>query len=1217
MNRIMKSSLSAQLLTVGVVLLALLFSAPELGLARSSREVTPEEEARLAEIRDYIERNGYHWTADHTSVSGLSEEEKEWRKGFVMTPEIEADMASVVVDPAVERMTFRSSYDWRDYDGVTPAKDQLDCGSCWAFASAGAVEAHIRINEGVLLDISEQQAIDCNGVGSGCDGGTCTVGFSVYRDPGAVSEECYPYLAEDSNCRQGTCDVVGLIDSYVFIANTVNSIKSAVQTYGPVVTSIHVYDDLFSYSGGCYEHPGNDFTDHTVLICGWDDDLCGGEGAWLVKNSWGQDWGDNGFGWMKYGTCRIGSACYRPTNAHVPHERFVPDEYSTIQLALDNSNRGDIIKVAGGTYPGSVTVPTYVQMYGGYDPTFTVRDPEQYPTVIDANQGGHGLNISERDYIVVDGFEVEDAGGTGYYGIYLKNSEAVVRNCVVRNSWRGIGVVQGMGEPAETDAVIEYCKVYDNDSEGIYVSNADNPAVRIRYTAIYGNGAEGVYSSGSPTEITQCTITANGSSGGIELNSSSGNIVTNNIITSNTGYGVTCSSASPVITYSDVWGNSSGDYDGCSSGTGCISDDPEFCDPGASDYTVYAGSPTVGTGQYGFNMGALGIGCPIGPQNLTVTQNGASLELQWSVPPPSRADVDYYIVYRDTTQIPLTEIATVEAPDTTFTDTTIPPCVPYNYWVSAVDLGGLEGAPSDKSSGEICYAGPTDVDVAFVEGANEISWSHGAGPIARYDIYRSSESSTADSVGSVSQSESFFVDDTSDDCPRDKYGYEVLPIYDTGWVGIVSEKVIIDPLISPPSGISLEWVSDDILVTWQPNCESDFRRYWVYRDTIPIAPPVDFNLLTGTSTDTFFVDESLDPGEVYFYRLTASDASQDQSTYSEMAWMGSGNVLQVPTPYGTIQAAINAAAALDTVLVAPGTYYENIDLKDGIHVMSSGGRATTTITSSASPVIDALSLSDLAVLEGFTIDGQGAAYGIETWDSYIVVEDCAIQNCTRGMSMQYGGAPRLNGNLITANQTGVAVSDSSAPFLSGNTFDGNSFAAISSGGSVGPEIGRTLSDANDFINMGLIYVLNTGTATVDADYNWWGDVCPEETWFSGAVDYVPWTDESHTEIYMGCTGIPDGDASKPLASYNYPNPFNPSTTIQYRVPDRGGQVRLRIYDLRGRLVRTLVSEPKRGGDYLAVWHGRDDTGREMGSGVYFYRLEIGRETFQRKMVMLK
>ena len=142
---------------------------------------------------------------------------------------------------------------------------------------------------------------------------------------------------------------------------------------------------------------------------------------------------------------------------------------------------------------------------------------------------------------------------------------------------------------------------------------------------------------------------------------------------------------------------------------------------------------------------------------------------------------------------------------------------------------------------------------------------------------------------------------------------------------------------------------------------------------------------------------------------------------------------------------------------------------------------------------------------------------------------------------------------------------------------------------------------------------------MDADYNYWGSTCVGDSLFLGSVDYVPWTDETHTETYTECgTGADDGPASvKPYLSRNFPNPFNPSTTIQYRVPSPGSRVRLSIYDLSGRPVRILVDAYRSGGDHVAVWRGLDDHGRAAGSGVYFYRLEVGDTRLERKMVMLK
>jgi hypothetical protein len=538
--------------------------------------------------------------------------------------------------------------------------------------------------------------------------------------------------------------------------------------------------------------------------------------------------------------------------------------------------------------------------------------------------------------------------------------------------------------------------------------------------------------------------------------------------------------------------------------------------------------------------------------------------------------------------------------------------------VTAVDTGGVETALSNRVETALCYAGPTGLSVVFGNGANDLSWSPAEGSVDYYIVERGNDVNAPDSIASVPAGTLVFIDDTSDDCTRDNYNYEILPVYDTGWRGVPSENDGVDPAPAAPEGLTAEWMGSDVALSWNLNCESDFRRYWVYRDTIPIAPPINSEILVGFTPDTTFVDEGLNPDWTYFWRVAASDASSQKSAYSDMVWLGSGGVLTVPSPFATIQEAINAASALDTVLVSPGSYNENLLLKDGVFVMGDGGPDNVTVWSPVGSVVAAADLSDLTLLSGFTVDGQGSATcGLDCWGSYSRIDDCVFRNCVTGASFQYGGTPLVSASVFEANQQGVAVGDSSSPFLSGNVFDGNSFAGLYVGGDAAVEVGRALADANDFVNMGAYHVLNLSTSTLDAEYNYWGDTCPQEAWFYGPVDYTPWTDEAHAETYTECTGAPEWDGERAHAGENFPNPFNPSTAIRYTVPSPGGAVRLTVYDLSGRKVRTLVDEWKGGGDYLAIWRGRDDAGREQSSGVYFYRVEIGDYRVERKMVLLK
>ncbi|HEU4364714.1 MAG TPA: FlgD immunoglobulin-like domain containing protein, partial [Candidatus Krumholzibacteria bacterium] len=144
-----------------------------------------------------------------------------------------------------------------------------------------------------------------------------------------------------------------------------------------------------------------------------------------------------------------------------------------------------------------------------------------------------------------------------------------------------------------------------------------------------------------------------------------------------------------------------------------------------------------------------------------------------------------------------------------------------------------------------------------------------------------------------------------------------------------------------------------------------------------------------------------------------------------------------------------------------------------------------------------------------------------------------------------------------------------------------------------------------------------GSVTIKAENEWWRGVAPSASKFQGNVDRNPYL-----------TTEPDLDPGSPLLpergiptlfhlSGPVPNPFNPTTTISYDVPAPGAEVRLRVYDVRGRLVRDLVSEFKQAGRYSAVWDGVDRNGNGVASGVYFAQMRAGGFVMARKLVLLK
>ena len=204
-----------------------------------------------------------------------------------------------------------SSWDWRNHGGVTPAKDQKNCGSCYAFASVGMIESNIKIDSGKSYDLSEEQAKNCMWESTGCLGGTVQWTINPFTANGIISEKDYPYSPTNGFCQdiEPTLRLTewNLLSTEKALSR--DTLKKYILNKGPVVTSLIVNNWNKTYNGSYVLNTDKEGKDHAVVIVGWNDSTSDKNvsGHWIFKNSWGTSWGDNGYGYIEYDNSEVGT----------------------------------------------------------------------------------------------------------------------------------------------------------------------------------------------------------------------------------------------------------------------------------------------------------------------------------------------------------------------------------------------------------------------------------------------------------------------------------------------------------------------------------------------------------------------------------------------------------------------------------------------------------------------------------------------------------------------------------------------------------------------------------------------------------------------------------------------------------------------------------------------------------------------------------------------
>jgi len=262
-------------------------------------------ELKITQINTQIKAAGHGWKAGQSKISRLSESAQDARLGLEV-PAGEDDRIEKALSQMEEAaVSFAGERDWREKDGenwVTPVQDQGGCGSCVAFGTVAAIECQANIQSGdpnLDLDLSEADLFFC-GAGKKCsEGWWPTYALDYAKSKGIADEACFEY--EDHNIDCDLCD--DKLDRLIKVGSwqeviNIDQRKQWLDQKGPMVACMAVYRDFFAYKDGVYRHTTGDLAGYHAVCCiGYSE----AEECWICKNSWDDDWGNEGFFKIGYG----------------------------------------------------------------------------------------------------------------------------------------------------------------------------------------------------------------------------------------------------------------------------------------------------------------------------------------------------------------------------------------------------------------------------------------------------------------------------------------------------------------------------------------------------------------------------------------------------------------------------------------------------------------------------------------------------------------------------------------------------------------------------------------------------------------------------------------------------------------------------------------------------------------------------------------------------
>ena len=283
---------------------------------------------KYIENKDFIEEinsKQNHWRATHyPELTKLTLGDRLRRAGGIPrwnSPSF-PPVAKVKKETFLLANELPTSFDWRNVDGtnyVSEIRNQGQCGSCYAFASMAMLESRLRIatSNNLKVTFSPQDVVGCSEYSQGCEGGFPYLIAGKYaEDFGVVEEDCFPYLGHDTPCQEKSGCLRYYATKYYYVGGFYGACNEAemmveLVNNGPIAVGFEVYSDFEKYKSGIYHHTGLEdkfnpweITNHAVLIVGYGE--TDGVKYWTVKNSWGTDWGEEGYFQIRKGDDECG-----------------------------------------------------------------------------------------------------------------------------------------------------------------------------------------------------------------------------------------------------------------------------------------------------------------------------------------------------------------------------------------------------------------------------------------------------------------------------------------------------------------------------------------------------------------------------------------------------------------------------------------------------------------------------------------------------------------------------------------------------------------------------------------------------------------------------------------------------------------------------------------------------------------------------------------------